>query len=302
MPYQKTEKIWFNGNLLNWDDSKIHVLTHTLHYGSGTFEGIRCYHTSKGHAIFRLKEHVDRMFNSAEMIKMKIPYSREEIMKAIIETVKVNKVQSCYIRPIAYFGYGEMGLLTKNCKVDVAIACWPWGTYLGEEALRNGIKMMISKNYKRYHGPLNKAKICGNYYHSSLAKLEALDSGYDEALMMDDQGYVAEATGENLFLIKDGNLITPPAGSILMGITRDSIITLAREMGMKVIEKNIKKEDLYGADEAFLTGTAAECTPINSVDGKKMKRIDVALKLQKAYFDVVNGKNKKYMNWLTVVK
>ncbi len=302
MPYRPTQKIWMNGTFVDWKDSKIHVMTHTLHYGSGAFEGIRCYSTSKGPAIFRLKEHVDRLFNSAETIKMKIPYTKEEIFKAIVETVKVNKLESGYIRPIAFFGYGEMGLNTKPCKVDVAVACWPWGAYLGEEALRNGIKMVISNNYKRYHGPLNRAKICGNYYHSSLAKLEALDAKYDEALMLDDRGFVAEATGENLFIISNGTLITPPEGSVLLGITRDSIMTLAKEINLKVVEKNISKEELYLADEGFLTGTAAEVTPIHSVDGKKLKRVDIALKLQKAYFDVVTGKNKKYEKWLTIVK
>ncbi len=298
---QETEKIWFNGKFVKWKDAKIHVLTHSLHYGSGVFEGIRCYHTEKGPAIFRLKEHVNRLFASGEILNLKIPYSKDEIFKAIVETVKVNKVESCYIRPIVFFGYGEVGLNTKNCKVDVAVICFPFGTYLGEEALKKGVRLCIS-SYKRYNGPLNKAKICGNYYHSSLAKVDALDRKYDEAIMMDDRGYVAEATGENLFIIKNGVLITPSPGSILLGITRDSIMTIAKDLGMEVREQNITKEELYNADEAMLTGTAAECTPINSVDSHNLKRIDIALKLQKAYFDVVNGKNKKYEKWLTVVK
>lgn len=297
---QETEKIWMNGKFVNWNDAKVHVLTHTLHYGSGVFEGIRCYHTDKGTAIFRLQEHVDRLFNSASAIRMKIPFSKEEIFKAIVETVNVNKLKAGYIRPVCYFGYGQIGLDTSKCPVEVAILCIPFGTYLGEENLKRGIKVKIT-SMKRYHGPLNKAKINGNYYHSSLAKREANDAGYDEGIMMDDRGYVAEATGENLFLIKNDVLITPSEGSILMGITRDSVMTLAKEMGMKIVEKNVSKDELYDCDEAALSGTAAEVTPINSVDGRKLKRIDLMLKLQKAYFDVVNGKNEKYMKWLTLV-
>ncbi len=298
---QKTEKIWMNGSLINWGSAQTHVLTHTLHYGSGVFEGIRCYHTSHGTAIFRLQEHVDRLFASALAIRMTIPFTKKQIFDAIVETVRVNKLKSGYIRPVCYFGYGQVGLDTSACKVEVAVACWPWGAYLGEEALRNGVKVCISKEFKRYHGRLNTAKINGNYYHSSLAKREANDRGYNECLMLDDLGNVAEATSENLFMIKGKTLITPPKGSILLGITRDSIMTIAKDLKLKVVEKTLKPKDLLSADEVFFTGTAAEVTPINSIDGKKIKRISIALDLQKAYFDIVNGKNKKYMKWLTVV-
>ncbi len=298
---EKTSKIWMNGKFVDWDDAEIHVLTNSLHYGSGVFEGIRCYKTKNGPAVFRLREHVDRIFASAELLNIKIPFTKKEIFDAIVATVKENKIHSCYIRPIAYFGYGEMGLNIKLCKVDVAIAVWPWGAYLGEEAMKHGTKLMISK-YKRHHGPLNKAKITGNYYNSSLAKSEALDAKYDDAIMMDDQGYVAEATGENIFLIKNGVLYTPAEGSMLLGITRDSIFKIAEDMGLDVIEKDITKEELYSADEALLSGTAAEITPIHSVDGNKMKRIDIVFKLQRAYFDIVNGKNEKYVKWLTLIK
>ncbi len=300
MPIQKSSKIWLNGKFLDWDNAKIHVLTHTLHYGSGVFEGIRCYTTEKGPAIFRLKEHVRRLFDSAELLNIKIPYSQEEIFSAIVETVKINKMNSCYIRPIVYFGYGEIGLNTKPCKVDVAIAVWPWGAYLGEKALKEGIRMMISKQ-KRSFGYLNKAKITGNYYHSSLAKAEALDAGFEEALMLDDRGFVAEATGENIFLIKRNELITPKEGSILLGITRDSIMKIAKEIGMKVVEKDITKKELFSADEVFLTGTAAEVTPVKSVDSHKFDKPNKSLELQKKYFEIVNGKNKKYEKWLTFV-
>ncbi len=296
---KETKKIWMNGKFVNWKDSKVHVMTHTLHYGSGVFEGIRCYSTSSGTSIFRLQEHVDRLFNSADAIRMKIPFTKKQIFDAIVKTVKVNKLKSGYIRPVCYFGYGQIGLDTSSCPVEVAILCIPFGTYLGEENLKKGIKVKIT-SLKRYHGVLNKAKINGNYYHSSLAKREANDSGYDEGLMLDDRGLVSEATGENIFLIKDGLLITPREGSILMGITRDSVITLAKEMGISVFEKDVSVNELLNADEAFLTGTAAEVTPINSVDGRS-KKIDLCLKLQKAYFDVVNGKNKKYEKWLTKV-
>lgn len=297
---QKSSKIWMNGKFVDWDKANTHVLTHTLHYGSGVFEGIRCYNTEKGPAIFRLKEHVERMFNSAKLVNIKIPYSEDEMINAIVETVKINKLNACYIRPIAYFGYGEMGLNTKPCKVDVAIAVWPWGAYLGEKALKEGIRMMISRQ-KRNFGYLNKAKITGNYHHSSIAKAEALDSGYEEALMLDDRGFVAEATGENLFFIKGDNLVTPKEGSILMGITRDSIMAIAKDLGMKVVEKDVTKEELFSADEVFLTGTAAEVTPVKSINDYEFLKPNKSLELQKRYFEIVNGKNKKYEKWLTFV-
>ena len=298
---QKTEKIWLNGRFVEWDHAQTHVLTHTLHYGSGVFEGIRCYKTSHGTAIFRLQEHVDRLFNSATAINMKIPFTKEEVFKAITETVRVNKLESGYIRPVAYFGYGQVGLDTTDCNVDVAIICFPMGAYLGEDAIKNGIKVMVSKQYKRYFGPLNKAKINGNYYHSSLAKVESKKAGYAECIMLDDRNFVSEATGENLFIIQEGAVVTPKEGSILMGITRASVMQIARDLGIEVREQDLTRDDIMNADEAFFTGTAAEVTPINSIDGHKLKRINIASTLQKAYFDIVNGKNEKYMKWLTVV-
>ncbi len=298
----ETKYIWLNGKLIAWKDANTHIMTHTLHYGSGAFEGIRFYETKNGPAIFRLKEHVDRLFATAEMIKMKIPFTKKQIFDAIVLTVKNNKIKSGYIRPICYFGYGLMGLDTSKCTVDVAIACWPWGAYLGDEALKHGIKTKISTDHKRVFGPLNKAKINGNYYNSSLAKFEAKNEGYEECIMLDDRGFIAEATGENLFIIKNSVIITPKEGSILLGITRNSLMTIAKDLGYKVVEKNITKKDLLSADEAFLCGTAAELTPIQSINGKKLKRIDITLKIQKAYFDIVRGENKKYFKWLTVVK
>ncbi len=298
----KTKYIWLNGKLILWEKATTHVLTHTLHYGSGAFEGIRFYETKNGPAIFRLKEHVDRLFDSAEAIKMKIPFTRKAISDAIVLTIKKNKIKSGYIRPIVYFGYGQMGLDTTNCSVDVAVMCWPWGSYLGDEAMKNGIKVKISSEYKRIFGPLNTAKVTGNYFNSSLAKLEAKREGYEECLMLDDKGLLAEATGENLFIVKNGKILTPEGGSILLGITRNSLIKIARDLGYEVIEKKLTKKDLMSADEAFLCGTAAELTPVQSVDGKKLKRIDIALKIQKAYFEIVRGENKKYMKWLTMVK
>lgn len=299
MPIPKVDKIWMNGDFVDWDEANIHVLTHTLHYGSGVFEGIRCYNTEKGPAVFRLKEHVDRLFDSANVLNIKIPYTKEEIIKVILETIKINKLTAGYIRPIVYFGYSEIGLNTKNCKIDVAIAVWPWGTYFGEEAVKNGIKTKISSQ-KRNYGYLNKAKITGNYYNSSIAKVDALNTGYDEAIMLDDKGFVAEGTGENLFMIKNNVLITPAEGSILIGITRDSILQIAKNLGIETKEENITEEQLKDADEVFLVGTAVEVIPIKSIDNKELT-IDVSLKLQQVYFDAVNARDEKYSHWLTFV-
>ncbi len=297
---EKVDFIWIDGQLLEWDNATTHILTHTLHYGAGVFEGIRCYNTTKGPAIFRLKEHVDRLFNSASLLKIKIPFTKEQIIDAVKETIKANNLNACYIRPIVYYGYGVMGLNPKGAPVNVAIAVWPWGTYLGEEGLEKGIKVKIS-SYKRIPGALNQAKICGNYYNSILAKLEALENGYDEALMFDTNNFVAEGSGENIFIIKNNKIITPKLTSVLKGITRDSILNIAKDLGYETQEKDITKQELLNADEAFFTGTAAEVTPIRQIDNKIIglgKRGPITEKLQTKFFDIVKGNDEKYFNWL----
>ncbi|MEM3653263.1 MAG: branched-chain amino acid transaminase [Candidatus Bathyarchaeia archaeon] len=303
---EKTEKIWMNGHFVNWDDAKIHVLTHALHYGTGIFEGIRCYATENGPAVFRLKDHIKRFFNSAKVYLIKIPYSIDELCKAVKETIKVNKLKECYIRPIAFFGYGDMGLNPLENPIEVAIACWPWGTYLGEEGLKKGVRCKISSWTRvdtKILPPL--AKATANYANSVLAKLEALNCGYDEAILLNQHGYVAEATGENIFIISNGVLITPPlSAGALYGITRDSVIEIAKDFGIEVLEKNILREDMFMADEAFLTGTAAEVTPIREVDGRIIgsgSRGPITKKIQEKFFDIVKGKDKRYKKWLDFV-
>lgn len=299
----KTEKIWLNGRFIDWEKANTHILTHTLHYGAGVFEGIRFYETSRGPAIFRLNEHVDRLFNSAEIIKIKIPFTKEEIMNAIKETVKINKLKSGYIRPIVFYGYGVMGLNPKGAPVDAAIAVWPWGAYLGEDGLKSGIKAMVS-NYVRTTGILNNAKICGSYYVSVLAKLEALNAGYQEAIILDDKENIAEGSGENIFIVKENRLKTPPLGAILPGITRNSVIEIAKELGYKIKEQHFRKNELYSADEVFLTGTAAEITPINEIDGNEIglgRRGPITEKIQKKFFSIVHGNEKNYLKWLSFV-
>jgi branched-chain amino acid aminotransferase len=303
---EKTEKIWMNGRFVNWDDAKIHVLTHALHYGTGVFEGIRCYETEEGPAVFRLRDHMKRFFNSAKVYLIKIPYSIDELCKAVKETIKVNKLKECYIRPIAFFGYGEMGLNPLNNPVEVVIACWPWGTYLGEEGLKKGVRCKISSWSRidtRTLPPL--AKATANYANSVLAKLEALSCGYDEAILLNQHGYVAEGSGENIFIVNDGVLITPPlSAGALYGITRDSVIEIAKDFGIKVLEKNILREEIFMADEAFLTGTAAEVTPIREVDGRVIgngSRGPITEKIQKKFFDIIKGKDEKYKKWLDFV-
>ncbi len=297
---EKVDYIWMDGQLLPWENATTHILTHTLHYGAGVFEGIRCYNTAKGPAVFRLKDHVDRLFNSASLLKIKIPFTKEQIIDAIKETIKANKLSACYIRPIVYYGYGVMGLNPKGAHVNVAIAVWPWGTYLGEEGLEKGIKVKIS-SYKRVPGPLNQAKICGNYFNSILAKKEALEASYDEAIMFDTDNFVAEGSGENIFIIKNNKIITPKLNSVLKGITRASILQLAKDLGYATEEKDITKEELLDADEAFFTGTAAEVTPIRQIDDKIIdqgKRGPITEQLQAKFFDIVNGKDERYLDWL----
>ncbi len=300
---QKTNKIWMDGRFVDWDDANVHVLTHTLHYGLGVFEGIRCYRTGKGSAVFRLAEHVERLFDSAHIFTMEMPFSRKEISSAIIETIRVNKIQECYIRPLVYIGYGAMGLYPKDNPVRVSIAVWPWGAYLGDEGIKNGIRIKVS-SFTRHHVnvDMTRGKVCGYYVNSQIAKKEAIACGYDEALMLDTEGYVSEGSGENVFIVRDGRIKTTPLTSILEGITRDSIIRIAKDLKIPVIEERFTRDELYIADEAFLTGTAAEVTPIREVDGREIgngKRGKITGKLQSIFFDVVKGRNKKYSSWLT---
>lgn len=301
----KTEKIWMDGKFVDWDNATVHILTHTLHYGLGVFEGIRCYETKKGPAIFRLGEHIDRLFNSARIFLMDIQYPKEEIKDAIIKTIKVNKIRECYIRPLVYIGYGAMGLYPKENPVSVSIAVWSWGSYLGDKGLKNGIKVKTS-SFIRNHVNANMArgKVCGYYVNSQLAKKEAILCGYDEALLLDTEGYVSEGSGENIFIVRNGVLKTTPLTSILEGITRDSIIEIANDEGIKIIEKRFTRDEVYIADEAFFTGTAAEVTPINEVDGRIVgtgRPGKITKRLQSIFFKIVRGRNEKYKSWLTKV-
>lgn len=301
----KTEKIWMDGELVNWDNANVHILTHTLHYGLGIFEGIRCYETRKGPAIFRLDEHIDRLFSSAHIFLIDIPYSKREIKDAIIKTVKVNKMKECYIRPLVYIGSGAMGLYPKENPINVSIAVWSWGTYLGEKGLENGIKVKTSSFIRNHvNSNMSRAKVCGYYVNSQLAKKEALSCGYDEALLLDTEGYVSEGSGENIFIIRDGMLKTTPLTSILEGITRNSIIKIAVDEGFTVSEQRFTRDELYISNEAFFTGTAAEVTPIREVDGRTIGKGTpgkITKRLQSLFFEIVRGKNKKYESWLTKV-
>jgi len=304
MPIEKTDKIWMDGQLVNWDDAKIHILTHTLHYGSGVFEGIRAYPTSRGAAVFRLTDHMRRLHDSATLLHMDLPYSVEELVEATKQTIRANKLDSCYIRPIAYLGYGEMGLNPLPCTVNVSIATWPWGTYLGAEGVQHGVRMKIS-TWRRMDPNINPvaAKGTGIYINSSLAKVEAIHGGYDEAILLNASGTVAEATGENVFVVKNGVLLTPPLSSgALEGITRDTAMTIARDLGYEVREQNLLRTDLYLADEAFLCGTAAEVVPIREVDDRRIGEPgEITRKIQETYFAVVHGEVEKYTDWLELV-
>ncbi len=302
---EATNKIWMDGTFVDWDKAQVHVLSHTLHYGLGVFEGIRCYDTAAGPAIFRLPEHIDRLFDSAHIAGLEMPFSREEIGQAIIDTVKANEVRECYIRPLVYLGYGELGINNSHCPVCVSIAVWPWGAYLGEGALSEGIRVCIS-SYTRHHVNvmMTKAKVVGNYANSQLAKMEAIHSGYDEAIMLDVQGNVGEGSGENIFIVRNGVLKTPPLTAILEGITRNSVIDLARQMGLTVRETVFSRDELYIADEVFFTGTAAELTPIREVDNRKIGAGlpgPLTHKLQQAFFRIVQGKDDAYKSWLTFI-
>lgn len=303
---QKTEKIWMDGRFVDWDDANVHILTHTLHYGLGVFEGIRCYDTKKGPAIFRLDEHIERLFSSAHIFLMDIPFSKKEIRDAIIRTIKVNKIRECYIRPLAYIGYGAMGLYPKENPVNVSIAAWPWGAYLGDEGLNEGIRVRTSSFIRNHvNANMTRGKVCGYYVNSQLAKKEAITTGYDEAVLLDTEGYVSEGSGENIFIVRKGKMKTTPLTSILEGLTRNSIIQIAHDNKIKVAEERFTRDELYISDEAFFTGTAAEVTPIREVDGRVIgagKPGAITKKLQSVFFDVVKGKNKKYESWLTYVK
>lgn len=301
MPITKVDKIWMDGEMVDWDDATIHVLTHTLHYGSGVFEGIRAYATAEGPAVFRLTDHIRRLFDSAAMLLIEVPYSIEQIVEATKELIRVNGIDECYIRPLVYLGYGEMGLNPLPCPVNVSIAVWPWGTYLGEEGIRHGVRVKIS-SWRRQDPNMipPAAKVTGLYVNSSLAKVEALKAGYDEAILLNSQGWVSECSGENLFIVKDGSILTPPlSAGALDGITRDSVWAIANDLGYEVVEENLWRSDLYTADEAFLTGTAAEVVPIRSVDDRVIGEPgEVTRKIQETYFAAIRGEMEAYKGWL----
>src|SRR3954470_2426915 len=301
MPITPTEKVWMNGRLVDWADAKIHILTHTLHYGTGVFEGMRCYETPDGPAIFRLTDHMTRLHQSAKILMMPLPYTVEELVQAAKETVRASGLPSCYVRPIAYYGFGEMGVSTLNCTVDVAIACWPWGAYLGEEALLKGAKMKVASWTRHDHNTMPPAaKTTGNYVNSSLAKVEAVKAGYDEAIMLNPQGFVSECTGENLFAVRDGLIITPPlTAGALEGITQHSVMTIAGDLGFDVRIDYIARSDLYIAEEIFLCGTAAEVTPVSSVDDRAVPCPGPMTRaVMEEYGKAVRGQVDRHKDWV----
>lgn len=307
MPITPTPKIWMDGELVDWEAANVHVLTHSLHYGTAVFEGIRAYATDAGAAVFRLSEHVERLLDSAKLLSMDVPFSGEVLAQAVRDTVASSGLTSCYIRPLVYLGYGEMGLNPLPCPVRVAVAVWPWGAYLGDDGVANGIRLKVS-SWSR-HDPRalpTAAKATGMYINSSLAKVEALRAGYDEALMCTTDGYVAECTGENVFIVRDGVVVTPPPSAVgaLRGITADSVETLARDRGIGVSHELLRRSDLYLADEAFLTGTAAEVVPIASLDDRPIgegRPGPITKALQAAYFAAVCGEDDRHKDWLDVV-
>ena len=300
MPIEPTKFVWMDGKLVPWEDAKIHVLSHTLHYGSGVFEGIRCYETKRGPAVFRLTEHIERLFRSAKIHMIDVPFSPQQIVEGTGELIRANELKSCYVRPIIYHGYGEMGLNPLKAPVNVSILTWAWGAYLGEEAFTKGVKTMIS-SWQRYdtNAIPPAAKATGQYLNSSLAKMEAIRSGYDEAIMLNREGFVADASGENVFIVRDGVLFTPPiSAGPLEGITRGSVMTIAEDLGIDVKNRNIVRSDLYTADEAFMTGTAAEVVPIRSVDDRDLGDPGpITKKVQETFFAAVKGEVEKYSDW-----
>jgi len=299
-------KIWMDGQWVEWRDAKVHVLTHTLHYGAGVFEGLRAYHTDQGPAIFKLEEHTDRLFRSAHILNMKIPFSKEEINQAHLDAITNNNLDSAYVRSMCFYGSEGMGLRADNLKVHVMIAAWEWGAYLGAESMEKGIRIRTS-SYTRNHvnSTMCKAKANGNYINSILALQEALSAGYDEALLLDHEGYVAEGSGENLFVVRNGVLYTPETTSALEGITRETILTIAEEQGLKVVEKRMTRDEVYVADEAFFTGSAAEVTPIREYDDRQIgsgSRGPITEKIQSLYFDYVHGRREDHKEWLSHAK
>jgi branched-chain amino acid aminotransferase len=297
---QATDKIWMNGELVDWADAKIHVGAHGLHYGSGVFEGIRCYETRKGPAVFRLADHLRRLHNSAKLLYMELPYSEEELREACHELIAANGLPECYLRPIAFYGYGQLGVAARDNPVETVIMSWPWGAYLGDEGLRTGISAKIS-SWQRV-GPNvipHVSKATGIYLNSMLAVTEAIRSGYEEAILLSAEGYVADGSGENIFVVRDGRLVTPPLSlSILPGITRDTVIQIAQDLGYPVEEQQLIRTDLYLADEVFMCGTAAEVTPLRAIDDVEIGVGEVTLEIQRAYLDTVRGKSERWAQWL----
>ena len=300
MPLQPVKKIWMDGKLVDWADAKVHVLTHTLHYGNGVFEGIRCYETAEGPAVFRLTPHIERLFRSAKILFIKIPFTVDQLVQATKATVRANGLASCYIRPLAYLGYGEMGINPLPCPVNVAIAMWPWGAYLGDEGLKHGVRMKIS-SWQR-HDPNAMppaAKGVGMYVNSQMAKIEAIKSGYDEAILLSPQGYVSECTGENLFIVRNGTIVTPPVSAgALEGITQECVQKIAQKLGIPYQTGHLLRSDLYTADEAFLSGTAAEIVPVRSVDDRELGPPgEITQKVQTMFFEAVQGRVKDFSAW-----
>jgi branched-chain amino acid aminotransferase len=299
---QKAEYIWFDGERVPWDEARVHVLTHTLHYGCAVFEGIRAYKCDRGSEVFRLREHIHRLFGSAGTVQIEIGYAEDEIIEAVVETLKANKMEAGYVRPLVFIGDGAMGVHPGDNPVHTIIATWPWGAYLGDTALEQGIRVKTS-SFTRHHVNvmMTKAKVAGNYVNSVLAKREVVADGYDEALMLDTEGYVSEASGENIFIVKAGRIKTTPLTSVLGGITRDCLIKLARDLGYEVVEQRFTRDEAYMADEAFFCGTAAELTPIREIDRRTIgegQAGPVAKKLQAEFFEIVKGRNPKYEDWL----
>jgi branched-chain amino acid aminotransferase len=306
MKVDPTDLIWMNGEFVAWEDAKVHVLTHGLHYGTGVFEGVRCYDTELGPAVFRNAEHVDRLLRSAELYYMPVPYAAETLRAATLELVARNGLRSCYIRPLVYRGYGSMGLNPLDAPVDVTIACWEWGTYLGEEGMRHGVRAKVS-SWERI-GPrslIPHAKASGQYLNSVLAKIESVKAGYEEAILLDEHGHVCEGTGENVYIVREGEIVTPGQhNSILDGITRKSVIQLAQDLGYKVLERNVARAEMYLADEVFLSGTAAELVPVREVDDHKIgtgEPGEITRVLQSAFDDAIHGRSERYREWLDVV-
>ena len=303
-------KIWMDGKMVEWRDAKIHVLTHTLHYGCGAFEGVRAYNTTNGTAVFRLEEHTERLFNSAKILRMQIPFSKKEIMDVQCEVVRANKLESCYIRPLVWIGDKKLGVSPKGNTIHLMVAAWAWGAYLGEEGLKKGIRVKTS-SYTRHHVniTMTQAKAVSNYTNSILANMEVTDEGYDEALLLDSSGFVSEGAGENIFVVKNGVIFTPDlSAGALNGITRNTVLHIAQDLGLEVVQKRITRDEVYIADEAFFTGTAAEVTPIRELDRIPLGKDDyvgsrgpITEKIQNAFFDIVNGRNPKYAHWLTKV-